>query len=486
MSPEQLLATALVLPLAGAVAIAAAGRVPNLREAATLTTAGVLALTVWSLVPPVLAGAAPQLVLATLFSGLDLAFHIEPLGMLFAALASTLWIVNSIYSIGYMRGNNEKHQTRFYIAFAIAIFAALGVAFAGNLLTLFVFYEILTISTYPLVSHKGDAATVRSARVYLGLLLTTSIGLLLPAIIWTYAQAGTLDFTPGGILAGTGPLTLGVLLALFAFGTAKAGLMPVHRWLPAAMVAPTPVSALLHAVAVVKAGVFTILKLVIYVFGVDTLAESGAQQWLVWVASGTIVLASLIAMTKDNLKARLAYSTVSQLSYIVLGAALATASGVIGATMHIVTHAAGKITLFFCAGAIYTAVHKTLVSELRGLGRTMPFTFAAFTIAALSIIGLPPLGGVWSKWFLVLGALEAGELLAVAVLMVSSLLNIVYLLQIPLLAFFREPAAGDEFRGVREAPLPSLIAIGVTSLFCVVLFFAAGPLYQWARLLPSG
>jgi multicomponent Na+:H+ antiporter subunit D len=486
MTPEQLLVLALVLPLIGAAGIAAAGRFPNLREAVTLTTAGALALTVWSLVPAVLAGAAPRLELATLFNGLSLAFHIEPLGMLFAALAATLWIVNSIYSIGYMRGNNEKHQTRFYIAFAVAIFAALGAAFAGNLLTLFVFYEILTISTYPLVSHKGDPATVRSARVYLGLLLATSIGLLLPAIIWTYGQAGTLDFTPGGILAGTGPLTLGVLLALFAFGTAKAGLMPVHRWLPAAMVAPTPVSALLHAVAVVKAGVFTILKVVIYIFGVETLAESGAQQWLVWVASGTIVLASLIAMTKDNLKARLAYSTVSQLSYIVLGAALATASGIVGAAMHIVTHAAGKITLFFCAGAIYTALHKTLVSELRGLGRTMPFTFAAFTIAALSIIGLPPFGGAWSKWFLVLGALEAGELLAVAVLMLSSLLNIVYLLQIPLLAFFREPAPGDEFRGVREAPLPSLLAIGVTSLLCLVLFFAAEPLYQWARLLPTG
>ncbi|KGE03538.1 monovalent cation/H+ antiporter subunit D family protein [Pseudohaliea rubra] len=486
MNLESLMLVALLLPLVGAAGISLAGSKPNLRETVTLTTAGVLAFTVWSLVPPVLAGARPRLEVTTLFDGLAITFQVEPLGMLFAALASSLWIVNSIYSIGYMRGNGEKHQTRFYIAFAVAIFAALGVAFAGNLLTLFIFYEILTISTYPLVSHKGDAATVRSARVYLGLLLATSIGLLLPAVIWTYVQAGTLDFTPGGILDGTGPLALGVLLACFAFGTAKAGLMPVHRWLPAAMVAPTPVSALLHAVAVVKAGVFTILKVVIYIFGVETLAESGAQQWLVWIASGTIVLASLIAMTKDNLKARLAYSTVSQLSYIVLGAALATASGVIGATMHIVTHAAGKITLFFCAGAIYTALHKTLVSELSGVGRTMPFTFAAFTIAALSIIGLPPFAGAWSKWFLVLGALEAGELLAVAVLMLSSLLNIIYLLQIPLLAFFREPAPGDEFRGVREAPLPSLLAIGITSLLCLVLFFAAEPLYQWARLLPSG
>lgn len=485
MSPETTIVAALMTPLIGAVGIALTGRLPNLRESVTLVTAGVLAVLVWSLVPQVMAGARPELLVTTMLGGLSIAFEIEPLGMLFGALAASLWIVNSIYSIGYMRGNDEKHQTRFYVCFAIAIFAALGVAFAGNLLTLFVFYEVLTISTYPLVSHKGDAATVRSARVYLGILLSTSIGLLLPAMIWTYAEAGTLDFTAGGILGDVAGPALGVLLGLYAFGIGKAALMPVHRWLPSAMVAPTPVSALLHAVAVVKAGVFTVLKVVVYVFGLDTLTEAGAQQWLVWVSGGTVVLASLIAMTKDNLKARLAYSTVSQLSYIVLGAALATASGVIGAAMHIATHAAGKITLFFCAGAIYTALHKTEVSELRGLGRTMPFTFVAFTVGAISIIGLPPFGGAWSKWFLTLGALEAGELFAVAVLMVSSLLNIVYLLQIPLLAFFRAPASGSVPDGVQEAPLPCLIAIGITSLLCVVLFFGADPLYELTRLLPS-
>jgi multicomponent Na+:H+ antiporter subunit D len=405
--------------------------------------------------------------------------------MLFGALAATLWIVNSVYSIGYMRGNAEQNQTRFYVCFAIAIAAALGVAFAGNLLTLFVFYEVLTISTYPLVSHKGDEATVKSARVYLGILLGTSIGLLLPAMIWTYAVAGTLDFTSGGILAGavSGP-AVGLLLGLYVFGIGKAAVMPVHRWLPAAMVAPTPVSALLHAVAVVKAGVFTVLKVVVYVFGVDELAAGGHSQWLVYVAGATIVLASLIAMCKDNLKARLAYSTVSQLSYIVLGAALATASGVIGAAMHIATHAAGKITLFFCAGAIYTALHKTEVSQLAGLGRVMPFTFAAFTIGALSIIGLPPLAGVWSKWYLVLGALEDGQRFAVAVLMLSSLLNIWYLLQIPFMAFFGRPLTASKGAGIQEAPTACLIAIGLTATACVALFFLADPLYELAARIP--
>lgn len=483
-SLAQGMLAALVIPLLGAIGIVLAGRWPNLRETVTLSTAAVLAATVWALVPEVLTGARPEVVLLTLFDGLDLTFRLEPLGMIFAALAATLWIVNSIYSIGYMRGNDEQNQTRFYVCFAVAIAAALGVAFAGNLLTLFICYEVLTVSTYPLVSHKGDAATVRSARVYLGILLGTSIGLLLPAMIWTYAAAGTLDFVPGGILAGsvTGP-ALGVLLALYVFGIGKAAVMPVHRWLPAAMVAPTPVSALLHAVAVVKAGVFTVLKVVVYVFGVETLTEGGFSGWLVWVAGGTIVLASLIAMTRDNLKARLAYSTVSQLSYIVLGAALATATSIVGSALHIVTHAAGKITLFFCAGAIYTALHKTEISQLKGLGRNMPFTFAAFTLGALSIIGLPPLAGVWSKWYLALGAVEAHEAVALIVLMLSSLLNIAYLLQIPLLAFFGRPPA-ERIDGVHEAPLACLIAIGLTAAASVALFFLAGPVLDMARQIP--
>ena len=484
MNAQTAIAAAMLLPLIGAVGIVLTGRLPNLREAVTLITAVALAGVVWSLVPDVIDGARPSLRVVAILDELSISFSIEPLGMLFAALAATLWIVNSIYSIGYMRGNDEKHQTRFYVCFAIAIGAAMGVAFAGNLVTLFVFYELLTISTYPLVSHKGDPETMKSARVYLGILLSTSIGLLLPAIIWTYAAAGTLDFQQGGILSGSvaGP-AVGVLLALYVFGIGKAALMPVHRWLPAAMVAPTPVSALLHAVAVVKAGVFTVVKVVVYVFGIDLLAEGGFQQWLIYAAGATIVLASLIAMTKDNLKARLAYSTVSQLSYVVLGAALATATSVVGAAMHIVNHAAGKITLFFCAGAIYTALHKTEVSELRGLGRTMPFTFGAFFIGSLSIIGLPPLGGLWSKWYLTLGALEVDQLFAVAVLMLSSLLNIVYLLQVPLWAFFAKPAA-EGVTGVREAPWPCLVAIGLTAAASIALFFLADPLYELARRLP--
>jgi len=252
--------------------------------------------------------------------------------------------------------------------------------------------------------------------------------------------------------------------------------MPFHRWLPAAMVAPTPVSALLHAVAVVKAGVFTILKVTVYIFGIDLLADIGASRWIAYVAGATIVIASLVAMGKDNLKARLAYSTVSQLSYVVLGAMLVNAWGVIGAGMHIAMHAFGKITLFFCAGAILVASHKTEVSQMRGLGRRMPITMAAFLIGALSIIGLPPLGGTWSKWYLVLGTLETGDVVLLTVLMVSTLLNIAYLMPIPVRAFFDKSADGDD-GGIREAPLPCVAALVITATGCIILFFNPEPLY---------
>ena len=484
MSGATAILLSMAIPLAGAALIALCGRWPNLREGVTLVTAALLFLTVLSLLPEVAAGGRPSAKLIEMLPGIPLAFEVEPLGMLFGLVASGLWIVNSIYSIGYMRGNDEANQTRFYVCFALALASTMGIAFAGNMMTLFVFYEALTLSTYPLVTHKGDAEARQGGRTYLGILLSTSIGLLLLAILWTWQVAGTLDFRPGGILTGkvSGPV-LGVLLFLYMYGIGKAALMPIHRWLPAAMVAPTPVSALLHAVAVVKAGVFTVLKVVIYIFGIDLLRETGQSEWLMYVAAATLLIASLVAMTKDNLKARLAYSTISQLAYIVLGAALADSWGIIGGAMHIAMHAMAKITLFFCAGAIYTAAHLTEISDMRGLGRRMPFTFGAFLIGALSIIGLPPFGGLWSKWYLALGALEAHQIALVAVLMVSSLLNIAYLLPIPLRAFFAKSAESVSAQavpqqGIKEAPLPCLIAIGVTALGCLVLFFYPTPILQ--------
>lgn len=489
MSAEQLVILALCLPTVGIVLIGLAGRWPDIREAVTLVTAVVLFGVVLSLLSDVLGGARPEVSLLEIVPGIALKFAVEPLGMLFATIASGLWIVNSIYSIGYMRGNDEPRQTPFYMCFAAAIASTLGIAFSANLFTLFIFYEVLTLSTYPLVTHKGTEEAKRGGRVYLLLLLGTSMLLLLPAIMWTWVTADTLTFTPGGILAGkVDGLTLGLLLALFVFGIGKAALMPFHRWLPAAMVAPTPVSALLHAVAVVKAGVFSVMKIVVYIFGIDHLAATGQSQWLVYVAGATVLIGSLVALTKDNLKARLAYSTVSQLAYVVLGAALANSMGMIGGSMHIAMHAVGKITLFFCAGAIYTAAHKTEVSELDGLGRVMPFTFFAFMVGALSIIGLPPFGGAWSKWYLALGALDANQLAIVVLLMVSSLLNIAYLLPIPFRGFFAKAPKGTPTEGIKEAPLPCLIAIGLTALGCLLLFIFPDPVFDLVKLIdtPTG
>ena len=472
LTPEQAILASMTLPLTSALLISLAGRIPNLREAITLFTAAMLLVVVLTLLPLVMAGARPSLVLFSLLPGLNIAFQVEPLGMLFALIASGLWIVNSLYSIGYMRGNKEAHQTRFFVCFALAIAATMGIAFSGNLFTLFIFYEVLTLSTYPLVTHAGTEKARDGGRVYLGLLLSTSTVFLLPALVFIWYIAGSTDFTVGGILADKlKPGELAVLLGLCVFGIGKAALMPFHRWLPAAMVAPTPVSALLHAVAVVKAGVFSVVKVIVYVFGVDTLATAGATNWLVAVAGFTIITASVVALTADNLKRRLAYSTISQLSYVTMAAALLAPLSLVGAVVHIAAHAVGKITLFFAAGAIYTAAHKTEVSQLDGIGRRMPWTMGAFAIAALSMIGLPPAAGFISKWYMLSGAMASQHWLAVTVIVLSTLLNAGYFLPIVYRAFFVAPPADPHGHPHGEAPLLMVIALTATAAATVLLFF---------------
>lgn len=485
MTPGMHVVAAFAAPLAGSLLVALAGRRPNLRETLTLLTGAATILLVAALVPRVIAGEPVAFTFLEVLPGLTLAFEVERLGLLFALVASGLWIVTSLYAMGYLRAHHEEHQTRFFFFFAVAIACTLGIAFAGNLLTLFVFYEALTLSTYPLVTHHGTEEARRAGRVYLGILLTTSIGLLFTAIVWTWRLTGTLDFRVGGILAGkASDPVIGVLLALFVFGTGKAALMPFHRWLPAAMVAPTPVSALLHAVAVVKAGVFTVLKIVVYVFGTDFLRAAHSDDWLSYVAGISLLMASLVALTKGNLKARLAYSTVSQLAYVVAGASLANSWGLIGGGMHVLMHAFGKITLFFCAGAIYVTAHKTEIRDMTGIGRSMPVTMAAYWIGALSVIGLPPFGGSWSKWCLAMGAAEAGQTFLLTALMLSSLLGITYLMPLAVRAFFA-PESGEV--RVKEAPLACLIPICATAAGCLVLFFGADRVYGFlAAALRTG
>jgi len=484
ISLETMLQLSIILPMIAVLAIVATGRNPNLREGVTITTSLVLLYFVSMLYQGVEQGQSISVQWWEVLPGLQLSFNIEPLGMIFALIASFLWLITTVYAIGYMRSHEEQNQTRFYACFAIAIGSVMGIAFAANLFTLFIFYEVLTLSTYPLVTHAGTKDAKKGGRIYLGILLSTSIVFFLLAIVSTWFVAGTLDFKQGGVFDSNVNTTVaGAILVLFIFGIGKAAIMPFHRWLPAAMVAPTPVSALLHAVAVVKAGVFTILKVCTLIFGLDLLSVLPSTQFMLYLAGATVLLASLVAMRQDNLKARLAYSTVSQLGYVTIGALLATSSGVIGGSMHIGMHAFSKITLFFCAGAILVAAHKTKISEMHGIGRQMPITMAAFLIATLSIIGVPPTGGTWSKWFLLMGTMETEQWVIMAVLVISSLLNIAYLLPIPFHAFFSGDKAQSSGAGIKEAPLASLIALSITTVGCVVLFIYPQSLYELAAAI---
>ena len=484
ISLETMLQLCIILPLLGALGIGATGRNPNLREGITISTGLAVLYLVINLYLGLKAGESISVHWGDILPGLQVSFTLEPLGMIFALVASFLWVITTIYSIGYMRAHHEENQTRFYICFAVAISSVMGISFSDNLFTLFIFYEILTLSTYPLVTHAGTEKAKRGGRIYLGMLLSTSIAFFLLAIVSTWFVAGTLDFTPGGVFGPAVDTTVAaIILVLFIFGIGKAAIMPFHRWLPAAMVAPTPVSALLHAVAVVKAGVFTVLKVSVFIFGIDLLQELPSTQFLLYLAGATVLLASLIAMRQDNLKARLAYSTVSQLGYITIGALLASSAGIIGGSMHIAMHAFGKITLFFCAGAILVATHKSNISEMRGIGRQMPITMAAFFIASLSIIGVPPTGGTWSKWFLLMGTLETAQWGLMIVLMISSLLSIAYLLPIPYRAFFPGKGQVVDQVGIKEAPTASLIAICITATGCLVLFVYPQPLYELAAAI---
>lgn len=475
MTPEVLLdyrpLGAVLVSLIAAVLIMLSGRRPNLRETWTILAAVMKMLIVFSMIPAVLAGQVLETAPLHIARGIALHLRVDAAGMLFAALASFLWIATSFYSIGYMRDLEEEHQTGYFASFAVCLSATMGIAFAGNLLTFFVFYEILTIATYPLVVHKRNDEAVFGGRKYLSYTLIAG-QLFLIGIIWTQTLAGTGEFRPGGFLTGS-MASDGVLQTIFflmIIGTGvKAGIMPIHGWLPTAMVAPTPVSALLHAVAVVKAGAFGVLRVIGYVFGPELLGQIGAAEVLSWIAAITIIVSSLIALRQDNLKRRLAFSTIGQLSYVVLGVALLTPLGFLGGVYHIAAHAFMKITLFFCAGAIYTTAHKSNISEMVGLGRQMPVTFAAFAVGSLGIAGVPFFVGFISKWNIAMGALQAGHGLYLAVLIASGLLSTSYFMPIVYMGLFKK---SPEFTKFKEARGEMLIPLVVTAAFSLILGIA--------------
>jgi multicomponent Na+:H+ antiporter subunit D len=470
-SPRLLFAV--LAPLIGAGLVMATGKRPNLRETVSFLAAVTLFGIIVSLVPEVRAGKTLHCTVLPLLPGLSVSLRADALSMIFAVAASALWILTVFYSAGYMRGLQEHAQTRFSTCFALALFGAIGCAFSDNLFTLYLFYEIVSVTTYPLVAHHQDQEGYDGGQKYLVYLTTTAKGLLLPAMVFLYVLAGNLDFAHD-IRTGMLPPDVhrGVVTALYVcclLGFAKNGVMPLHHWLPGAMVAPTPVSALLHAVAVVKVGVFSTVRVMLYVFGVDRMDRLNLGLPTAYFVSITILAASVIALSKDNLKLRLAYSTVSQLSYVILGVALLKPQGIEGGLVHIANHAFAKITLFFCAGAIYVATHKKNISEMGGLGRAMPFTFGAFAIAALSMIGAPPVAGFVSKWYLLLGALDAGSMLVLGVLITSTLLNAAYFAPVVYHGFFGKPSEADARHRFTEAHPAMVIPLSITAIISVVI-----------------
>ena len=466
------IATAIFAPfLAALLTVVAPARLAGpMRHAATLVTVGGVG---W-LLPQVLRGAEIVWPILGLLPGVEIAFRVDGLGMTFALLASGLWVLVNVYNIGYIRADELQHSKRYLASFAASIGSAIGVAFAENLLTFLLFYEILTLATYPLVVHKETPEAINAGRRYLLYALSGGLAITVGSA-WVWSLTGSLTFTPGGLM--TGQASPGILLTIFGLllvGCAvKAAIMPLHSWLPAAMVAPSPVSALLHAVAVVKAGVFGCLRVLGFVFGPESLGGTPGPSILLGFTAATIVAGSFIALRQDNLKRRLAYSTIVHLSYIVLGAALLTPLGTTGAMFHMVNHGLCKITLFLCAGAIYGTYHLDKVSQLGGLGRRMPWTFGAFTVASLGLAGLPGLCGFLSKLLLIRGAWQAEEILYMVIMLGGSLFTAAYLLPVVRTAYFDEPVADlhEPEHGGREA-IPTMLwpLLGTATL--VVLFGA--------------
>ena len=476
---------ALCCPLVAAGLILLSRNRPNIREGWTMAAAVAQFLIVASMALDVrdLNGGVLEYYLFTILPNVDFGFKIDAFGLLFAVTSASLWILISSYSVGYMRSLHEHAQTRYYFCFALAILGAEGVAMSANLFTMFIFYEILTVSTYPLVAHDQTEEAIFGGRKYLAYLLTAGV-FFLAAVLLTYSFVGTTDFTNGGILStdAASPAALTVLFFFFMLGFMKAAWMPFHSWLPTAMVAPTPVSALLHAVAVVKAGVFCIIRAVCYIYGVDLMTELGLGVILATIAGFTMLAASLMAISQDNLKRRLAYSTISQLSYIIFGVSLLSPMGIQGAMLHIPFHGFMKITLFMCAGSIMVATGKKNISEMAGIGRIMPLTMFAFTIGALGMAGAPPACGFVSKWYLCMGTLQADKLVLLAVLLISSLLDIIYFFPIIRTAFFEKPKDVDvsihEWKPKIKESSPFMVFPLVTTAIFSILFCIPNPVSE--------
>ncbi len=496
MNLSSLLPALIVLGpfLAGLAIMATAAHSSLLRS--TFNIAG--ALITLSLIALLLNGVSNNLYFETrltLLPNIDLVLRADTLSLLFVSLSGFLWLLTTIYAIGYFK--YSAHLSRFFAFFSLCVGATIGLALAGNLLTFLIFYELLTLTTYPLIAHKGNTASIKAARTYL---VYTMLGgvLLLAGIVWLKTIAGPLDFISTGLLAGMPHLDrthLQIIFVLLIAGLGvKAALFPVHGWLPVSMAAPAPVSSLLHAVAVVKAGAFGIVRVVYDIYGVEFAKDLGLTIFLAAIAGFTIVYGSMRALSQDDLKKRLAYSTVSQVSYIVLGTAISGPIATIGGLVHLVHQGVMKITLFFCAGSLAETLGIHKVSQMNGVGKRMPLTMGAFTIAALGMIGIPPIAGFVSKWYLGIGALEAQGTQGawiLGVLAISSILNAVYFLPVINAVWFKKqdsPWPKEQVSLKLETHWMLLLPPLLTAFFSLLIGLFASASFSplsWAALITT-
>ncbi|MDB1135541.1 proton-conducting transporter membrane subunit [Candidatus Anaplasma sp. TIGMIC] len=489
--PDVLLFIVAALPFVAALLIIALKRVAYVQEAlssfASLTlfpaTCGLYAVTFCK------SGSAATSLSYSMSSSMLFILEPDALGMAFGVLVSLLWCITNVYTIGYMNKayGAKKDLSTFYACFAASIGCTMGIAFSGNLVTLFIFYEMLTISTYPLIVHDRSPSAFAAGSFYLKTLLCASVTSFLPllAVVWSISHEAGL-FSSQFFVSEMRPGVIPLLSALLCYGVAKAAIMPVHMWLPRAMVAPTPVSALLHAVAVVKSGVFTIIKVTVCVFGAHGMYSyySGSQgidgvlhlNVLLYLSAFTMIGGSVLALMQKELKKLLAYSTVSQLSCITLALAMYTDLSVASAMLQMVCHAFAKITLFFAAGAIYITTGRTSIDQMDGLGRAMPVTLAAFCLGAFSMIGIPPAPTFWSKFYILSEAVRQDSYLVIFAIALSTLLNTIYFVPVVYRAFFGDASALQKFR---EAPPAVIAAMLATSACTAVLFFKPGIVFKF-------
>ncbi len=461
---------------------------PNLRE--IVGCLGAISTFIFNILVAiaVIEDAVPTIEIASFNSSIPFHFVVEPLGVIFSCMISLLWFLNILFGTSYFRNHDSQNQTAMFGFMAIAISAGIGMAFAGNLLTIFVFYEILSISTFPLATHSQSEKAYKSGRSYVAHLVGASAGLLLPAILITiYYTGSTGEFTAGGIFpADSSPLLMSILFIMFIYGSAKHALMPMHRWLPSAMGAPTPISVLEACIAVVNAGILVVAKISLYIFGLDILRDLAGAHIVVIIASITAVTASIIAIRQHHLKRMLAYSTISQLSFMIIGIVVGSPIAIFGAILHMLGHAFGKITLFFTVGSIISNADRSYLAEINGIGRKMPFTFSLFTIASLSMIGLPLTFGIIGKWYMISGAWSTSTFsssVGICAIGASTILTAVYLLPIIYRGFFLPADSKITARlpKVKEASILMLTPIFISAVIAIVLFF--GYKYQIADLL---